>query len=428
MRENYIRKSISELLSYVNENKDLVTFTWGLSTKTKEIIKRNILKLDFIIESDITLIGKKYNNIPIVSYDYIDNSNNLLLLWGNHCEEILLFLKNHKSDIKTILIEDEVSSILGINNEYLSLEHSMESKKFFFKKRVKHIEIEPHSYCNRTCWFCPNSYIDRKRNIKYMDSGVLEQLLIDLSLIDYDKIISFTRYSEPFGNEIFYETLKKVRMYLPHAILHANTNSDFLNNITLKKAYTNGLNNLLIQLYLDEKEEFNLKNIEKKVNKIKKNVSDIKITLLYNKPDWIEYKCEYENMNIRMYARDFKQNGVNRGDIKVQDKKYTRTSPCTVVFTDIYIDYNCNIVPCCNIRSDNEKQKDMIFGKLANNPNSIFEIYFSKKTIQWRKSLLNFDKKTYSPCDECSFKVIKKTEIIETHIKGTLDVYRTTSK
>ena len=92
-------------------------------------------------------------------------------------------------------------------------------------------------------------------------------------------------------------------------------------------------------------------------------------------------------MNIKMYARDFTKNGVDRGNIKVSRNEYIRYSPCNVVFTDVYIDFNANIVPCCNIRSDYEKQKNMTFGKLDTNQYSIFNIYFSEQAIQWRKTL-----------------------------------------
>ena len=35
------------------------------------------------------------------------------------------------------------------------------NNKDLFKKHLKLIEIEVFSFCNRKCWYCPNSYIDR---------------------------------------------------------------------------------------------------------------------------------------------------------------------------------------------------------------------------------------------------------------------------
>lgn len=49
-----------------------------------------------------------------------------------------------------------------------------------FKKDLHLIEIELFSFCNRTCWFCPNSVIDRRsKNIEMSEKtylSILEQL------------------------------------------------------------------------------------------------------------------------------------------------------------------------------------------------------------------------------------------------------------
>jgi hypothetical protein len=411
------RVTYKNLVETMQNNKYENIIAWGLSKKTKEIIDRQHIKIDYIVDNNKDLLNSNFKGIPIVDFKNINNKQNLLLLWGNHCEDVLNSISLNEIFVEILLVSDETHSTLGITKDYFVSDHSIKQKQILFKNIVKHIEIEPHSYCNRICWFCPNSFIDRKHTTNYMNEDILEQLLKDLSNIQYNNTISFTRYSEPFGNDIFYATLKKVKKYLPNATLHANTNSDFLNNQTLNKAYTHGLNSLLIQLYLNKDEEFSFKNIDEKAQKIQQKVSDIKITLLSIEEDWIEYKCIYKDMNIKMYARDFTKNGVDRGDIKVSHNEYIRYSPCNVVFTDVYIDFNANIVPCCNIRSDYEKQKNMTFGKLDTNQYSIFNIYFSEQAIQWRKTLFNFNQKKYYPCNTCTFALNNENPIIKNHIE-----------
>ena len=34
------------------------------------------------------------------------------------------------------------------------------------------VEVEVHSYCNRVCWFCPNSFIDRKTKTYYLNENL----------------------------------------------------------------------------------------------------------------------------------------------------------------------------------------------------------------------------------------------------------------
>ena len=58
------------------------------------------------------------------------------------------------------------------------------SNKEIFKQNLKLIEIETFSYCNRKCWFCPNSFVDRISDNKIMPEEVYLDLLSQLSEID----------------------------------------------------------------------------------------------------------------------------------------------------------------------------------------------------------------------------------------------------
>jgi radical SAM protein with 4Fe4S-binding SPASM domain len=293
-----------------------------------------------------------------------------------------------------------------VNYKYFFNDYTLEEKMNLFKKMVRLVEVEVHSHCNRTCWFCPNSYIDRKSKTFYFDEHLYLSLLNDLAKINYDKVISFTRYSEPFSDEIIYKRLKQCNEILPNAVLSINTNGDYLNNNVLKKICDSGLKKLNIQLYLREKEEFNLNIVEKYANSMKKKLTDV----LFDKPeikeDIISYNGYYQELEIKMYARNFKVNGTMRGDINVLSTNKIRTSPCTYVFHDLVIDYNGKVVPCCNIRTDNDKQKDFIFGSLQEN--TIFDIYFSDSALSWRKNLYNFEEKK-GPCSLCTFGLIEPT-------------------
>ena len=62
-------------------------------------------------------------------------------------------------------------------------------------KSVRLIVIEIHSYCNRTCWFCPNSFLDRKHKTK-MKEWVYLKILQELKDIEYDGVISFSTIDE----------------------------------------------------------------------------------------------------------------------------------------------------------------------------------------------------------------------------------------
>jgi MoaA/NifB/PqqE/SkfB family radical SAM enzyme len=78
-------------------------------------------------------------------------------------------------------------------------------------KNVRLIEIEIHSYCNRTCWFCPNSFLDRKHKIE-MKEWVYLKILQELKDMKYKEVISFSRYNEPLSDmNLFVKRLKQAK-------------------------------------------------------------------------------------------------------------------------------------------------------------------------------------------------------------------------
>ena len=112
-------------------------------------------------------------------------------------------------------------------------------------------------------------------------------------------------------------------------------------------------------------------------------------------------KFLFKDMNITMYAKNFKTIGNNRGGSLKNMPKYRRTQPCFVPFTDMYIDYNGNVMPCCNFRSDIENHKKFILGNIGTN--SLMEIFNCNKTVHFRK-LVGFKVPNFKPCNECKFR------------------------
>ena len=54
-----------------------------------------------------------------------------------------------------------------------------------FKESLKFIEIEIFSYCNRKCWFCPNSFVDRISHNHLMPEEKYLEILQQLKDINY---------------------------------------------------------------------------------------------------------------------------------------------------------------------------------------------------------------------------------------------------
>ena len=91
---------------------------------------------------------------------------------------------------------------LKVTNNHFRTNLTRERAKKLFAKKVRMVEIEVFSYCNRRCWFCSNAVIDRTgRNIE-MSQEVYEKILRNLKEIHYNRLISYSRYNEPLADKI----------------------------------------------------------------------------------------------------------------------------------------------------------------------------------------------------------------------------------
>ena len=193
----------------------------------------------------------------------------------------------------------------------------------------------------------------------------------------------------------------------------------------LDNLYETGLSSMNIQTYLKEDELFDLNNIkirvEKMANKLKLNYN-----VIINKPDFYKVKFNYKDMELYMQGRDFKVNGNNRGNSLNIVHNIKRKKPCYVTFSNIYIDYTGDVMPCCNLRSDIEEHKKFILGN-CNNEN-ILNIFNSKKARELRKILDN-DNIGISPCSECNFLENYTPEFMKNNNrKSLIDLIKNTVK
>jgi len=78
---------------------------------------------------------------------------------------------------------------------------SRERAKWLFKKYVHDVELENHSYCNRTCWFCPNAFLDRRSTSIIMTDEVFNKILSNLAEINYSEQLEWSGYAEHFAEQ-----------------------------------------------------------------------------------------------------------------------------------------------------------------------------------------------------------------------------------
>ena len=116
--------------------------------------------------------------------------------------------------------------------------HDRESAKKLLKDNLRVIELEISAFCNRTCWFCPNSLIDRKQKIELPESVFL-RCIDNLAEIEYEGVLNFHRFNETLADkELILKRLRQARSKLPKAKLGIFSNGDYLTRECGMEIYT----------------------------------------------------------------------------------------------------------------------------------------------------------------------------------------------
>jgi MoaA/NifB/PqqE/SkfB family radical SAM enzyme len=260
----------------------------------------------------------------------------------------------------------------------------MTSNKQMFKDSLKLIEIETFSYCNRKCWFCPNSFIDRKTSNVEMTEEVYLDLLAQLKEIDFAGELTFSRYNEPMSKrDLFLKRVRQAREMLPNATLRTNTNGDYVTRDYIEQLCDIGFNQLWIQQYLGNNEKYDHAKMKSRALRKIKNLGLDYTVLTDIEGCRLEYDLSYRGMTIHIRSRNFEVDGSSRGDTIDIAKDYTRTQKCQQVYNNMYIDYTGSVMVCCALRSDVPGQESGIMGHVGEG--KLWDIYMSDAYKPWRE-------------------------------------------
>lgn len=250
---------------------------------------------------------------------------------------------------------------------------SNETARKLFQTYVRVVEIENHSYCNRTCSFCPNAFLDRRSQTVLMTDALFEKLLRDLASIDYSQSVVWSRYHEPMADPSIYARVAEVRRRLPNAHLVLVSNGDYLNDDNLKRLEAARVNRLLLDLYLTEGKERDPDEMEKEKAKFSKRTG-LKLTEIGP----YHYRCDSSTIKITMGIPYYTGDSLSSrgGLIPVSHLNgYTRTAICLNPLHSVVIDYNGKGMLCCQVRSDAPSHADAIIGDLSRDDYSLFDFY-----------------------------------------------------
>ena len=282
-----------------------------------------------------------------------------------------------------------------LNDERLYTFCPPQEKKELFTKYVNLIEIEVFSLCNRKCWFCPNSYIDRHSENSLMPPEVFSKVIGELEEVGYSGNLGFHRFNEPFADRITLERICEARKKLPQATLYTNSNGDYLTREYLDEIADAGLDRIWIMRYPPGKNEYSAEESNEALRSFAS-----KMDLPIEEQRTMYLKLRHPVMNIEVCSTDPRSFVRSRAGTITTTTFKSRTSTCLAPFLHMYIDYNGSVMPCCNMRSDVPQHTEMIMGNCAKE--SLFEIYTNTRYSLLRYQMRDIGYKVY-PCNVCDF-------------------------
>ncbi len=282
-----------------------------------------------------------------------------------------------------------------------------DSSRPLFAASVKTIEIEVSSYCNRVCSYCPNSFIDRRSSKHKMSDALFSSIIQQLSSINWAGSLRFHRYNEPLEDrEYILSRLREARGSLPHAELVIFTNGDYLDREYLQELYAAGCRTVLVTLHAAG-EDFNLvKATEILEGRVKKLGYPYEVSVAESSVS--ATVSVYRDFVLSYHAQNF--NGsidglpvrYDRGQsLPTGDRVLQRLAACYIPFTEMQIELDGTLLPCCHIRSDVPSHQSYVLGKLEPDSN-LFLAWTNSNYVAWRKSLVNYGPKS-PPCSSCHY-------------------------
>jgi hypothetical protein len=269
-----------------------------------------------------------------------------------------------------------------------------------FKRFVEQIEVETTSFCNRTCSFCPNSFIDRRSERLAMPEPTWNAIVAGLSEVEFAGTFVWSRYSEPLSERRILERVGQVRAAAPGCRIAINTNGDYLDGEYLDELREAGVDRVMVDLYIPDDAPSTVEFARAHHDKFGKRVG--RPALVVTESPELVGKIE-DTMEISTRVRNAATieqiNLTDRGGLLAIGKQGVRVSPCFLPYKQLVIDWDGSIVPCCQIRSDAGAHRTAVVGQIGDEV-GLVDAYVA--LAGWRASLSAYEPKS-GPCSTCSY-------------------------
>ncbi len=274
-----------------------------------------------------------------------------------------------------------------------------------FASSVSKVEIETSQYCNRVCSYCPNSFIDRRTTKAKMDDALFFSIIRQLGEIDYNGTLCFHRYNEPLSDRAdILRRLREASAQLPQADLRIYTNGDYLDRDYLDELIQAGCRSLHATAHIEPADYTDDKAqalLEKRLRllghpyTLKRTTAGIEARV--HAADQLDFLYQVIDFGR---PTDLGMVRLDRGQSIATEHAAQRSAPCTRPFTEMQIETDGTLMPCCNLRGDIPAHLGCSTGRLT--PDSdIFAAWTSAHYVKWRSEMATDQPKT-GVCATCT--------------------------
>ena len=270
-----------------------------------------------------------------------------------------------------------------------------------FKKHVELVEFETTSYCNRTCSFCPNSFIDRLSDKHIMPEATWNAILHGLQEVSYSGSVVWSRYSEPLSEKRIIERIREIRRVAPCARICINSNGDYLDADYLRELEDAGLDRLFIDVYFPDGETYDCEAAREYHERFLKRIRR-PATIIAKSPE-LSYEIASSKMEVVTHVRNsaalrMMDLSDRAGLIRIA-RQTEREAPCYAPYKHLVIDWDGSVVICCQVRSDSPEHRAGVIGTIGADGLSLTDAYL--RLAGWRRSLRGYGPKQ-GPCATCN--------------------------
>jgi radical SAM protein with 4Fe4S-binding SPASM domain len=278
-----------------------------------------------------------------------------------------------------------------------------------FKQAVQTVEISISSYCNRRCPYCPNAKVDRISQQNLMSDGLFLNVLRQLCQIEYAGGIHINRYNEPLADHDYaLKRLREIKAFLPKCFINVFTNGDYLDAAYVRELGEAGVTCMLGTIH----EAPNGTSFPDLLIDQDRRLARLGLPFEYAMNETGNMRVASVDtgtpMQFNYVAQDFHRrdaNGVlwmeDRGQSLAVERGMVRSTPCFMPFVQMQIEWDGQLLPCCQIQPDAFAKGQYSLGTLTESSN-IFLEWCNTQYVQWRKELFSYEIKK-SPCSTCSY-------------------------